>query len=350
MPALPSRERMYRALTEKDASFDGVFIVGVKTTGIFCRPVCPARLPKLENIEFFARSGDALFAGYRPCKRCRPLDHGIVRPEWVEQALRLIEENPKTRIKDWQIRQAGLEPSRLRRWFQQNMGMTFHAYARGRRLGLAWNELRKGQDVMETAMDHGFESTSGFREAFERVFGSAPSKPGEKVLQMRWIETPLGAMIAAADDKALCLLEFVDRRMMETQLKTLQKRLRATLVPGGNEVLSQVEAELNSYFQGELKEFKTPLHAPGTEFQMEVWDRLLKIPYGGTMSYSDLAKEIGRIDAQRAVGKANGDNRIAIIIPCHRVVKADGTLCGYGGGLWRKKRLLEIESGQGLLV
>src|SRR5687767_10753431 len=222
MVSLPSPERMRQARAEKDKSFDGVFYVAVRTTRIFCRPTCPARAPLEKNVEYFATPGDALFAGYRPCKRCKPMDRVQKRPEWVGEAMALIEESPDRRAANKELRQRGLSPERLRRYFKQHYGMTFQAYARGRRLGQTFSRLREGQDVMETALDHGFESTSGFREAFRSVFGDPPSKAnGKAALTMRWIETPLGAMVAVASDEALCLLEFADRRMMATQLQTL---------------------------------------------------------------------------------------------------------------------------------
>ena len=384
---------MRQARAEKDKSFDGVFYTAVKTTKIFCRPTCPARTPLERNVEYFASPGDALFAGYRPCKRCKPMDRIQKQPEWVGLAMSLVERslgsgspraisgsplsisgNPLSifpdgscrtngegagggeirtvgRIDNKTLRQNGLSPERLRRYFKQHYGMTFQAYARGRRLGQAFSRLREGQDVIETAIEHGFESTSGFREAFRSVFGDPPSKANEKAaLVMRWIETPLGAMVAVANDEALCLLEFADRRMMRTQLQTLMNRFKCVVLPGQNAILGQIEEELGAYFKGDLKEFKTPLLYPGSAFQIAVWDRLLKIPYGEVLSYSAMAKDLGFEGAQRAVGKANGDNRIAIVIPCHRVIRADGTLCGYGGGLWRKKRLIELESGQGVLA
>ena len=205
--------------------------------------------------------------------------------------------------------------------------------------------------MIETAMDHGFESTSGFREAFRNVFGAPPSKAEQhNLLVMRWIQTPLGAMIAIANDDSLCLLEFADRRMMETQLRTLQRLFRCTLTPGNNDILRSIESELDLYFKGDLKSFSTPIAYPGSAFQTAIWDRLKAIPYGETLSYRDMARDLGFPDAQRAVGKANGDNRLAIVIPCHRVIRSDGTLCGYGGGLWRKKRLLELEAGQTVLA
>src|SRR5687768_5054840 len=191
MVSLPSVERMRQACVERDKSFDGVFYIAVKTTGIFCRPVCPARTPLERNVEYFATPGDALFAGYRPCKRCKPLDRVQKRPEWVGEAMALIEESSDRRAANKDLRQRGLSPERLRRYFKQHYGMTFQAYARGRRLGEAFGKLREGQDVIEAAMDHGFESTSGFREAFRNVFGAPPSKADErKLLVMRWIQTP----------------------------------------------------------------------------------------------------------------------------------------------------------------
>ncbi len=347
MISLPTSERMYKAVIESEKSFDGVFYVAVKTTRIFCRPTCPARKPLQKNVEFFASPGDALYAGYRPCKRCRPMDRVEQAPDWVREAQELIEQDPGRRLTNKELPPLGLQPERLRRYFKQHYGMTFQAYARGRRLGQAFSKLREGQHVIETAMDHGFDSTSGFREAFHKAFGDAPSRcHGKGVLLMRWIQTPLGAMVAAATDEALCLLEFSDRRMIALQLRTLASRFDSVPVPGNNAVLGLIESELAEYFAGTLREFKTPVAYPGTAFQVAVWRRLLEIPYGGVLSYGAMARDLGFPDAQRAVGKANGDNRIAIVIPCHRVIRADGTLCGYGGGLWRKQRLLELESGQ----
>lgn len=347
MATLPSIERMYEAVLNSDSSFEGVFYVAVKTTGIFCRPTCPARKPLLKNVEFFAEPRDAVYAGYRPCKRCKPLDRTDETPEWVAKAIKLVEDSPDKRVKDGDLRASKIEPERIRRYFKKHFGMTFHSYARGRRLGNAFSKLRGGQEVIEAGMDSGFQSTSGFRTAFQKAFGYAPSESvGKNTLEMCWINTPLGAMIAAADDKSLFLLEFSDRRMLATQLNVLRKRLDCGFVPGRNSVLIQLEKELSAYFDGKLQKFEVPIATPGTEFQNQVWNQLLKIRYGKTMSYGEMAESLGHPDAQRAVGKANGDNRIAILVPCHRVIRSDGKLCGYGGGLWRKQRLLELESGQ----
>ena len=163
------------------------------------------------------------------------------------------------------------------------------------------------------------------------------------VLHVTEIETALGAMVAAATDDALCLLEFADPPRWEAQLETVRKRLGAVLVSGATEVTRRAERELAEYFAGERLDFTLPLAPPGTAFQQKVWDALRAIPYGGVRAYAEQARVVGAPRSVRAVGRANGDNRIAIVIPCHRVVGSDGSLTGYGGGLWRKQRLLELE-------
>ena len=167
-------------------------------------------------------------------------------------------------------------------------------------------------------------------------------------LRFTCLSTPLGEMVAAASDSALCLLEFTDRRMLETQLSRLQKRTAAILVESSNSVIEQTEAELSDYFSGSLRQFRVPLEPAGTEFQRKVWQILTTIPYGMTRSYGAQALAVGNPDAIRAVARANGDNPIAIIVPCHRVIGTDGKLTGYGGGLWRKRWLLDHESGGAL--
>lgn len=171
-----------------------------------------------------------------------------------------------------------------------------------------------------------------------------PFADGERVALGR-IESPLGPLVAGAGDRGVCLLEFSDRRMPETEITTLRRRLQCAAVPAEHPLLDQLRAELAEYFAGRLRSFTVPLFYPGTEFQTRVWNALRAIPYGETTSYEALAATVGRPGAQRAVGKANGDNPIAIVIPCHRVIRKDGSLCGYGGGLWRKQRLLELERG-----
>jgi AraC family transcriptional regulator of adaptative response/methylated-DNA-[protein]-cysteine methyltransferase len=341
---LPSETEMYRALVERDSSYDGVFTVAVRTTGIFCRPTCPARKPRKDNVEFFRTVGEAVAAGYRPCKRCRPLEPRGETPDWLSGLLERVERDPARRWTDADIRAVGVDPARVRRWFREHHGMTFHAYQRSRRLGMALGQMRNGGDQVGTAYDHGYESLSGFREAFERLFGGTPGrkKSAVQALVTRYL-TPLGPMLAAATDEGVCLLEFHDRRMLETQIDRLRRRMGCEITPGVNAHLERLQVELEAYFEGSLDRFTVPLVIAGTDFQEAVWRRLLLIPYGETLSYEQLARDIGRPGAQRAVGRANGDNRLAIVVPCHRVIRSDGTLCGYGGGLWRKQYLLDLE-------
>lgn len=335
---------MYAALLERDSRFEGLFVFGVRTTGIFCRPTCPARKPAQKNVSFFANTADALFAGFRPCKRCYPMEPAGAVPEWLRTLIKALEKDPSRRWQDQDLRDFKLEPSRVRRWFKQHHDMTFHAYQRARRLGLALGQLSLGDDISQTAFASGFESVSGFHDAVKRVCGGAPGQARDStVVYLTRIPTSLGPMVIGATDSALCFLEFADRRMLETQLKRIRKTLKAVVVPGETAITRLAAQEIDAYFDGSLQEFTVPLELSGTEFQQQVWQELETIPFGVTRSYSEQAKRIGRPSAVRAVAGANGDNRISIIIPCHRVIGADGSLTGYGGGLWRKHWLLEHE-------
>ncbi|MEZ5498040.1 MAG: methylated-DNA--[protein]-cysteine S-methyltransferase [Steroidobacteraceae bacterium] len=344
MTSTPSIREMRRAFMARDASYDGIFFAAVRTTGIFCRPSCRARKPLAGNLEFFATAGAAMFNGYRACKRCRPLESGGTIPAWVQAAIKAQLKSRDGRLPAAAIRRLGIEPARLRRFFKQHYGMTFQAYCRAQRLSAAFTIIKQGSTVSEAAIEAGYESESGFRSAFERIFGASPIEAtNSDVVVLDWLATPVGPMIAGATDKALCLLEFTDRRMLETQLQTVRKRLGMPLLPGRNPLLAQLRTELQQYFAGERQQFALPLSYPGTQFQRSVWRTLLKIPYGETWSYQDVARSIANERAVRAVGQSNGLNRIAIVIPCHRVVNADGKLGGYGGGLWRKQFLLDLE-------
>ena len=335
---------MYAALLDRDTRFEGIFIVGVRTTGIFCRPGCTARAPKRENVEFFATTQDALTHGYRPCKVCRPMEPAGASPEWVKRLLDAVQRDPATRWKDQDLRDRDLEPSRVRRWFKRHHGMTFHAYCRLVRLSAAFGRIRNGDGVAPAAFGAGYESLSGFADAVKQATGTTPSDSRARAhVDVTRIPSPLGPMLVGATDEGICLLEFADRRMLETQLARLRSLLRADVFPGGSPQFEALQAQLGEYFDGTRQTFDLPLVTPGTAFQRSVWDVLQTIPYGTTRSYQEQAKRIGRPEAVRAVARANGDNRIAIIIPCHRVIGKNGKLTGYGGGLWRKRFLLDLE-------
>jgi AraC family transcriptional regulator of adaptative response/methylated-DNA-[protein]-cysteine methyltransferase len=345
MADLPAMAIMEKAFRERDASFDSLFYAAVTTTGIFCRPSCPARKPLPGNVVFYATAAEALFAGYRPCERCKPLASDA-DPGWVSELVARIEAEPGRRIRDEELRSEGLDPATVRRRFQARYGMTFQAYQRARRLAAAFESIKKGGGIDDAVFDHGYESHSGFREAFARLFHEAPGRSAAKggdFIRLAWIESPLGPLVAGAVDEGLCLLEFSDRRMLETQAETLRSRFRLPAAPASHPHLDRLAVELGEYFQGKRREFSVPIREPGTPFQERVWAALREIPYGETKSYGGLARAIGEPAAVRAVAQANGRNRIAILVPCHRVIGADGGLGGYGGGVWRKKRMLELE-------
>jgi AraC family transcriptional regulator of adaptative response/methylated-DNA-[protein]-cysteine methyltransferase len=343
---LPTQSVMLEAFLERDTTFDGVFVTGVSTTGIFCRPTCPAKKPRPEHLSFFGTPRDALLAGFRPCKRCRPLESAGAPPDWLRPLLDAVEDEPTRKWTDEDIRARGLGPERVRRWFQKNHGMTFQAYHRARRLGSALGQVRAGGSVGRAAFEAGYDSLSGFQDAFRQYFGAPPTAlEGARVIEVSRVPTPLGPMLVGASSEALVLLEFVDRRALPTQVRRIRKGMNAVFVPGANALVEATQRELSQYFAGERKTFGVPVAMPGTGFQRDVWDALREIPYGETRSYGELARALGRPTAVRAVGRANGLNALAIVVPCHRVVGADGKLVGYGGGLWRKQRWLDVARG-----
>ena len=338
-----TNEVYYQALLAKDSQYEGVFFVGVKTTGVFCRPTCPARKPKFENCEFFASAQAALLASYRPCKRCCPLSHPSQVSDLVRRLVEAVEANPAKLWTEQDFHELSVDASTARRQFNKRFGMTFVAYARARRMGLAMKQIRDGESVIGAQLEAGYESGSGFRDAFSRIMGSPPAKADRATLKAAWLDTPLGPMLAVASDEKLYLLEFVDRRGLEREIERLRQKLGVAVIPGHTEVLIKIERELAAYFAGTLRHFTTPLAYLGTPFQRSVWQMLHRIPSGETRSYVEIACDLGKPTAARAVAQANGANQLALIIPCHRVVNSDGQLGGYGGGLMRKRWLLEHE-------
>lgn len=339
-----THEIMYQASLDKDTSFEGVFFTAVKTTGIFCRPSCTARKPKIENVAFFKTSKECILKGYRPCKVCKPLESLNETPAYIKELIDELSEDPSIKFKDYDLVKRGLEPNQIRRWFIKNHGITFQAYQRMFRINSAFKKIQNGGSVTETAFDAGFESLSGFGDSFKMIFGVSPKNSiRKKIIDLKRIETPIGTMYACAVEEGICLLEFTDRKMLETELKTLAKLFNATIIQGNNEHFNVLEKQLSEYFVGNRKEFSVSLCTPGTDFQNIVWKELQNIPYATTKTYKQQAEAINNSNAIRAVANANGMNRIAIVIPCHRVIGSDGQLTGYGGGLWRKKYLLELE-------
>jgi AraC family transcriptional regulator, regulatory protein of adaptative response / methylated-DNA-[protein]-cysteine methyltransferase len=344
------KEEYYQALIDKRTEYEGIFYVGVKTTGVFCRPTCPAKKPKFDNCEFFQTAKEALLASYRPCKRCQPLSHPNHVSDVVRTLVEAIEQQPEKRWKDKDFREIGVDPSTARRQFKKRFGMTFVEYARARRMGLAMKQIRAGGPVIEAQLSSGYESSSGFRDAFSRIMGAAPTMlENSKILKASWVDTRLGPMLAIADEEALYLLEFVDRRGLEREVERLRQKTKSAIIPGDTHPIRSIRSELGEYFEGNLSSFKTPILLIGSRFQKSVWEELKKIPAGETRSYSELAAEIGNPAAVRAVARANGANQLAIVIPCHRIINSNGALGGYGGGLSRKQWLITHEKSRGTM-
>lgn len=340
----PDDDTLYDALLARDPRFDGRAWVAVTSTGIFCRLTCTARKPKRENCRFFDRAVACLEAGFRPCKRCHPLLAEAPADAAIRDLVAALEAEPGRRWSEAEIVSRGLDPSTLRRVFRQRYGVTFLEMARLMRVRAGFEAIGAGETVLEAGLDAGFSSASGFREAFARLLGSAPGAlSGTALLTADMFDTPVGPMIAVADARALHLLEFLDRKALPGEMRRLSGHAKGSIGIGRTAPLDQIERELEAYFAGRSATFTVPLVFHGTPFEQTVWRALVDIPAGRTVSYGDLARTIGRPTATRAVARANGANQIAIVVPCHRVIGADGTLTGYGGGLWRKHRLIEIE-------
>lgn len=335
----------YEALLKKDAHYEGVFFVGVKTTGVFCRPTCPARKPKFENCEFFSSAEEALIASYRPCKRCCPLSYPEEASDSLTKLVEAVEKNPEKRWKEKDFEVLLTDSVTARRHFKKRFGMTFVQYARARRMGIAFKQIRQGKSVIDSQQEVGYDSGSGFRDAFSKIMGAAPSKTTDemKVLKASWLDSVLGPMIAIADDNFLYLLEFANRRGLEREVERMRLRQKAAIIPGETSPIKSIQKELALYFAGKLKDFKTPLYLMGSDFQKQAWQALCEIPYGQTRSYRQQAEAIGNERAFRAVANANGANQLAIIIPCHRIINSNGDLGGYGGGVTRKQWLIDHE-------
>ncbi|WP_086465389.1 bifunctional transcriptional activator/DNA repair enzyme AdaA [Oceanibaculum nanhaiense] len=341
----PSDDTLYAALLARDAAYDGLAYVAVRTTGIFCRLTCPARKPKRAHVIFFETTAECLEAGFRPCLRCRPLSTGREPEPAVSALIDLLEQEPERRWGERDLIERGYDPSTVRRQFKRRFGVSFLELARLRRLGQAAETLTAGTSVIDAQLDAGYESGSGFRAAITRLFGAAPKHLQTRdLLKADWIDTPIGPMLAIADRLALHLLEFADRPALPAEIRKIQENTRSAIAIGRCAPIDQIATELDSYFAGQTARFDTRLAAHGTPFQRSVWERLRAMAPGETLSYGALARDLGRPAAIRAIAQANGANQIAIVIPCHRIIGADGSLTGYGGGLWRKRWLLRHEN------
>lgn len=340
---LPDPDTLYAALMARNERFDGKVFVCVASTGVYCRLTCPTRKPKRENCTFYPTIGECVEAGYRPCKRCHPLRAAALADPTIAALLHALDMRPDRRWSENHVIKLGYDPSTVRRSFRRQFGMTFLEMARQRRLREGFETLAVGGKVVTAQNEASFESASAFRAAFARLPGQSPSElQSDKLLRATWIPTQFGDMIAVSSRSHLHLLEFVDRKGLPAEFKKLQQASKEG-IGIGMPPSEQAMAELAEYFAARCDRFSTPLAMSASPFTQRVWDVLREIPSGETRSYSEIARQIGRPTAIRAVARANGANQIALMIPCHRVTGADGSLTGYGGGLSRKQRLIEIE-------
>lgn len=334
----------YSVVGSKNPEYDGTFFTIVKTTGIFCLPSCRARAPKAKNVIFYDTIEEALQNGFRPCKICKPMDEIGETPTSIKNIIAELQQNPHEKISDEHLKLRGIEPHTIRRWFKKNHNITFHSFQRMLRINYAFTNIKKGNSITHSAFESGYESLSGFNESYRSLFGESASKSKDKaVINVLRFSSPIGSIIACATEKGLCFLGFIGQKRIVKQFEEIRKQFDAIILPGNNIHLAKAKKEIKEYFEGSRKTFSVPLDIVGTDFRKKVWDKLLNIPYGKTVSYKDQAIAINNIKAIRAVASSNGANKISIIIPCHRVIGSDGSLTGYAGGIQKKSWLLNFE-------
>jgi AraC family transcriptional regulator of adaptative response/methylated-DNA-[protein]-cysteine methyltransferase len=341
------RSSYWDAVTGRDRAMDGVFFYAVRTTGVYCRPSCPSRRPKPENVVFFRNRNGAERAGFRPCKRCKPeRDIQIdANAQIVEKVCRYIDTHPDQPATLEALSSAiGLSPFHLHRTFKALTGITPRAYADSRRLESLKAGLREGHSVTRSLYDAGYGSSSRLYERASAQLGMTPSryrKQGSGVtIRYSIAETPVGRLLLAGTPRGICSIQFGDS---DTTLEgALRKEYpQAEIVRNDKQLTGWVRAVRNR-IRGE-NTASLPLDIRATAFQRLVWEQLREIPSGVTRSYSEIAKRIGKPRAARAVARACATNPVAVAIPCHRVVREDGALGGYRWGIQRKRKLLALE-------
>ena len=334
-------DKAWAAFARRDRSFDGRFVIGVLTTGIYCRPSCAARQPRRENVRFFADGGEARAAGLRACKRCRP-DEVARHEAAVLAAIDEIKSSEGLPRLEELAQAVGYSPTHFQRVFARATGLSPAAYARALREERAREALASGGSVTEAIYEAGFEAASRFYDSMEGKLGMAPSawvKGGEGVT-IRWavVESSLGPMLVAATDKGVCRLSFGRGR---EELERLFPN--AELLEGGEEFASLIQRVVAAV-EDPASGRDIPVDVRGTAFQERVWQELRKIPPGETRSYAEIAAAAGNPTAVRAAGSANGANHVPVLIPCHCVIRSDGSLGGYAYGLDIKRELLAREA------
>ncbi|MEE4451122.1 bifunctional DNA-binding transcriptional regulator/O6-methylguanine-DNA methyltransferase Ada [Novosphingobium resinovorum] len=335
-----SDERAWQAVLARDRDFDGRFVTGVLSTGIYCRPSCSARHPRRENVRFFAQPDAAEAAGLRACLRCRPDD--VARDEAaVTRALALLDDGEQALSLGELAGVVGYSPTHFQRVFKRSVGLSPAEYARARKVERVGDALSEGGSVTDAIYEAGFGAASRFYEATQGRLGMSPSawRDGGRGVTIRWavVPTTLGEMLVAATDKGVCRLSFAEGR------DALAARFPNADLVEGDEAFAALLGEVVSAVEQPGHSRAIPLDVQGTAFQEAVWRELQRIPAGETRSYAQIAAAVGKPGAVRAAGSANGANNVAVLIPCHRVIRSDGSLGGYAYGEAVKRELLKRE-------
>ena len=338
----------WTAVMARDAAFDGRFFYSVATTGIYCRPSCPARSPKRGHVRFHDSAREAEAAGFRPCKRCKPGAPPLIEQHAakVREACRLIETADETPSLDDLAASVGLSPYHFHRIFKAVLGVTPKAYATAHRHRRVRDALGKSATVTQAIYDAGFNSNGRFYATSSEVLGMTPSqfRAGGADAEIKFAigASSLGLVLIAASDKGVCAISFGDDP--DGLARDLKKQFPRARLVGGDPAFEQLAAKVIAFVEDPRVDLDLPLDIRGTAFQHRVWDALRRIPAGSTASYAGIAKAIGAPKAVRAVARACASNRIAVAIPCHRVIGSDGSLTGYAGGIERKRALLAKEA------
>jgi AraC family transcriptional regulator of adaptative response/methylated-DNA-[protein]-cysteine methyltransferase len=347
-PRVRTDTSRWQAVKDRDAAADGTFVYAVKTTGVYCRPSCAARLARRENVEFFATPAEAEREGFRACKRCKPNDAaaaGNGHADVVTKACKLIDAADDVLDVEALAAAVGMSPSHFHRVFKSQTGVTPKAYASAHRARRVRDELAKGKDVTSAMYNAGFNSNGRFYATATKTLGMKPTtyRAGGAGMTIRFSvgECALGSILVAASGVGICAISLGDDPA--ELLKWLQDRFPKAQFIGGDKQFEKVVGQVIAFVESPAIGLKLPLDVRGTAFQQRVWQKLTEIPIGTTRTYSDIAAALGAPKSTRAVGAACGANPIAVAIPCHRVIRTDGSLCGYRWGLERKAKLLKSE-------
>jgi AraC family transcriptional regulator of adaptative response/methylated-DNA-[protein]-cysteine methyltransferase len=339
----------WAAVVARDPTFDGAFVYGVRTTGIYCRPSCPARLAKPHNVVFHATCEDAERAGFRACHRCRPNEASLAEQHAaaVAAACRMIEAAEDTPVLETLAGRVGMSPFHFHRIFRSITGLTPKGYADAHRARRVRDHLAGGaHSVTEAIYEAGFNSSSRFYAKSNEVLGMTPRafRDGgtDSEIKFAVAECSLGSILVACSAKGVCAILLGDDP--DALARDLQDRFPNADLIGGDSGFEELVARVVGFVEAPALGLDLPLDVRGTAFQQRVWQALCEIPAGETVSYTELARRIGAPKSVRAVAQACGANRIAVAIPCHRVVRNDGALSGYRWGVERKRALLEKES------